>query len=237
MEVQDLSPNPASEPVNTTVPAPARTGWTGWSFVAGCVLAVPCGVLLAYLAALPFMLGLFFFLLLGLIIAATMFRVGSKLRPPGTFGAVASAVGITVVVMGVSLWVEYKALPRSVERVVRHSYYESFTADRLTKLNEETDKFVVGALAQKSPPGGFVGYLRWAAIDGTFDCPRVFVDKTEPYQLPYRRALWLIRLATSSLLDWWTVVSQTLALRVKAQPQTSATPQAEATDPKEPPAA
>ncbi len=205
-------------------PAPLRDGWIGWSYLTGLLLAVPLGWMLAFLAALPFMLGLFFFLLLGLVIAATMFRFGIKAPPPSRAAAWFMGTSVAVLIMGTSLWTEYRAFPRSVERVVRNSYFESFTPDRREQLRAGVHSHAAEFLAREYPPGGLPGYLRWAATNGRMTCPRILKESTVPYRLPYRRGMWIVRVVLSLLLVEWTIMSQMLALRIERAPRAASGP-------------
>ncbi|HQE27535.1 MAG TPA: hypothetical protein PL151_07235 [Phycisphaerae bacterium] len=193
----------------------AATRWIGWALVAGLALTIPAGVLLGYLAALPFFLGLFFFMLVGLLIGAVMFRVAAKApRPPvGAIWLLGSVVsGATLVV---SLWAEYRALPAGVEKLVRGSIAESFAGreDERVRLKHGVHEFVATELARAYPPGGFLGYLRWAATDGKLKCPRILRTSTVEYRLAQRQVLWAVRVALSMLLMEAMIVSQLLALR------------------------
>lgn len=198
---------PADEP-----PIP-RTRWFGWSPLAGLLVAVPSGWLLAYLAALPFMLGLFFFLLLGLIVGAVMYRIGTKSPVPSASVLWLAGSAVAVMMMLTSLWAEYHALPRSVEKRVRDSYFESFTPERRDALSRGVKDYVRAELENRYPPGGFVGYLRWAATSGRLECPRILRKSTAEYRLSHRRALWLIRVGLAALMVEWTILSQLFGLR------------------------
>jgi hypothetical protein len=185
----------------------------GWSWLAGLVVGVPSGWLLAYLAALPFFLGLFFFVLMGLIVGAVVFRVGSKAPVPSAQAVWAMGLTVSAALVFSSLWAEYRAMPRSVEKKVRESYYESFTAEKRAELGAGVRDYVSNELRTSYPPGGFLGYLRWAATNGTFTCPRILKPATVKYQLLHRRMVWVARVSLSCLLAGWAIMSQVLALR------------------------
>lgn len=185
-----------------------------WSLVAGLVVGVPSGWLLAFLAALPFMLGIFFFVLVGLIIGAVMFRFGSRTpRTPSrrTLWLIGSSVTATVLL--VSLWTEYRTLPQSVEKRVRRSFAGSFTPQMRAELRDGVQRFITSELKAHYPPGGFPGYLRWAVSSGKFECPRILKASTVEYGLPQQRTTWIIRVGLSLLLLQWTIMSQLLGLR------------------------
>lgn len=226
-ESQNASPSESTAPTE-----PAPTGWIGWSLVAGLAAAIPSGYLLAYLAALPFLLGLFFFLLLGLIVGATMFRAGR--RAPAPSAAVLWTIGsaVALALMFTSLWAEYQALPRSVEKRVRKSIYESLTPEKRAELSRAVREYVDSQIQTQYPPGGFVGYLRWAVTSGTFECPRILRPGSVPYRLSHRRAMWVIRVGLSLLMVEWTLMAQLVGLRKRPREQTAEEAEAAAQVPK-----
>lgn len=209
-----LAGTPSDKP-----PPPARTGWIGWSAIAGCVVGIPAGVLLAYLAALPFLLGLFFYLLLGLVIGATMYRFGAKARIPSKPTLWAIGLGVALVTLAASLWAEYRALPGSVTEAVRHSLWMRFDPDMKARLETETRQFAAHYLQEHYPPGGVLGYVRWAISDGSLKCPRVFKESTTEYRLPQRRKLWVVRITLASVMLGWTILVQVLGLVPRSRPE------------------
>jgi len=190
----------------------SRSGWFIGSLVAGCVLGLPAGWLLAYLGMLPMLLGLFFYLLFGLLIGAVMVRVGRRAAPVAKTGLWLIAVFVAVLVWTTSLVTEYWEFPRSTNDQVRKTFVRSFTKSELEHLREQTHHYVLSELQSHYRPGGFLGYLRWAATQGTMECPRVFEDSTENIQLPQRRVAWLIRVLLGLIFLVGTVVVQTLEL-------------------------
>lgn len=218
MEQPETPPGKAAASVVES-PAPVAdtrgSRWIGWSVISGGGVGIPAGVLLAYLSALPFLLGLFFYLLLGLIIGATMFRFGRRAPAPSRRLAQAMGIGVAVLVWGTSLYVEYIAFPRSVDRQVRESFRKSFPADERAELRTQTGAFVAEYLRNHYPPGGFVGYVRWAIDDKPMECPRVFSDSTQKIRLPQRGTLWLVRVGLALVLVVWAVLSQVLGLAAK----------------------
>jgi hypothetical protein len=193
--------------------APAWSTLIVFSFVAGVAVAAPSGWLLAYLAALPFLLGLFFFLLLGLIVGATIYRVGSKAPVPTTATLWVLGSSAACVLMLVSLYTEYRALPRSLEKKVRDSIFESLPDPQREELHRGVSQFVATELATNYSPGGFPGYLRWAATNGRFKCPRILRASTVEFRLSHQRTLWMVRVGLSLLMAEWTIMSQVLGLR------------------------
>ena len=194
------------------------SGRIGWPCLAGLLAGIPAGWLLAYLAALPAFLGLFFYLLFGLLLGAIMVRCGRRAGPVPRPTLWLIGGGIALLVWATGLAAEYWELPRSAEEAVRKSFIRSFTRQDRQVLADKTREYVNAHLQTEYPPGGFLGYLRWAATDGTMDLPRVFSDTTEVFRLPQRRVAWLVRLALGLLFLGGTIMAQLLELAARARP-------------------
>src|SRR5262245_21649393 len=69
------------------------------SLAAGLAIGLPLGIVLSYLAALPYFLGLFFFVLFGLVIGALLFRFGADRRPMAW-----SIVGLATAMVVTATW-------------------------------------------------------------------------------------------------------------------------------------
>jgi len=192
----------------------------GWSLLAGGVVGIATGCLLAYLAVLPMFLGLFFFLLLGLIIGAVMFRLGKGAAPVPALILWLMGAGVSILVWGTGLFVEYLGLPGDVARAVRVSLPRRLTQQEQNELDAGVRRYVLSQFAgnefRRGPADharAVVGYLRWAATDGTMQCPRIFDDSTHAFQLGQRKRGWLTRVILSLGLLGFAVLSQVLSLR------------------------
>ncbi|UCD27520.1 MAG: hypothetical protein JSV03_10400 [Planctomycetota bacterium] len=193
-----------------TPPAPNRI-WL--SLIVGCALALPAGWLLATLAVLPMFLGLFFFLLFGLLIGAIMFRFGRAARPAPRSKLIAVGCMASLVVWAVALVTEYRNFPTDAAKAVRDSFpSRSFVKTDLERIRHETHRHVLKQLKEDYSPGGFVGYLRWAATDGTLKCPRIFGQDTATYQLHQRGVMWIIRVVLSLVMVGFTTITQFIGL-------------------------
>jgi F0F1-type ATP synthase assembly protein I len=211
-----------SQPDPTTTQSPLRILA---SLVLGCVLGIPTGILLAYLAALPGYLGLFFCLLFGLLIGASMYRVGKPAAPVPVGMLVSVAAVVTLLTVFTSVYAEYCELYRSVDNKVRDSFFESFTAERRQELRTQTYHNVDEYLARNHSPGGFVGYLGWIITDGDLEVPRVFGESTVSFETPQRGFWWVLRVLLSIGLLGWTILSQFIGLRARESTQGSDGPE------------
>ena len=205
--------------------------WIGWSFVGGCAVGVPAGCLLAYLALLPFFLGLFFFLILGLLIGAVMFRFGKPAAPVARARLWGIGVAVAVVVWTTGLVVEYLGFPADAARAVRKSLPQSLTPDQQDELYDRTRQHILSQLIGQDFRGGFFehlrafpAYLKWATTSGTMECPRIFNDSVHTVRLSQRGIPWLIRVIVSLGLLAFAILSQVLALARAAEPPGSDAP-------------
>lgn len=196
------------EPLDPAAALPSR--W--WpAVVVGVLLSLPAGWLLSYAALLPFLLGLFFFVLIGLMIGAATFRVASKGRRPGN---VALWIGTTLIVAAgwvVSIVKEGRDFPRDVARQASGGTRD-LGGLSVEEFREKVADEVRGFLASRFAPGGTLGYIRWGLQSGE-------IRPTDVASLPRtiireQRGDWLaVRLALSVGFFAFGVGSQTFSIR------------------------
>ena len=195
----------------TNTPSSSHRIWL--ALIGGCLLGLPTGWLLATLAVLPMFLGLFFFLVLGLFIGAAMFRLGKSAAPVPKSTIITIGSIVTLIIWSFALVVEYRQLSEDAARTVSKSFKNRrFTSEEKIHLQTETGDFVQAYLKDNYPPGQFVGYLCWAATNGTIECPRVLGDDTETYNLNQTGPAWVIRVIVSLFLLGFTLLAQLLGL-------------------------
>jgi hypothetical protein len=166
-----------------------RTARVVGGVIAGLVPAAILSYLLALGATLPGMLGLFFFLLFGLLMGAAMFRVWEPLRPLRRRTVI---IGVAVVVLvawgGAMVW-EAVTFPADVaKQAVR----------QVRKVEGKTGRDVRARAAQAArdylaehyPPGGVIGYWRWAATSKSISIP--ITGRPNPRPIPYRSNGWVV---------------------------------------------
>jgi hypothetical protein len=180
------------------------------------VICLPFGWLLSYAAALPFFIGLFFFVLFGLVMGAIMHRTASAGRP---YPSSALVVGTTIVVIVGSIapllieaWEHPKdmgarALTKST--VLGNRTGPEFKADVAEDIRR--------LLRERYAPGGFVGYVRWVLAGGEWkkgDVPGV----ARTLQVEQRGWVWALRVALSVAMLGFGIASQTFLLRLPSDP-------------------
>ena len=188
-------------------------GWLGWSLAVGVALGLPTGWLLAYLAALPAFLGQFFDLLLGLLIGAAMYRLGRPAAPVprghlwAVGGLVAGLVWLT------TLAAQYHWFPDdAAQAVIRNSISSSMNTEDLQKFMAGTRRYALDQLREKYPPGGFLGYIRWAATNRQMEIPRPGKEPPFLYHIRGTLVIWYLQLFLSLSFLLFAIESQLLGL-------------------------
>ena len=215
-----------------------RVGRIPAILLAGCALGVPVGWLLATLGALPFYLGLFFCLLFCLLVGATMYRFGRSARPIPSPALWATGIVVSLVVWGTSLYGEYcnvtgyqlytigakgiepYPITGDVQKAIRKSFgYRSLRPEETARMREGARQGFLEQLQTRCPPGGFLGFLRWATTKQELQLPRVLSDSTEPFRLRNQGAKWTIRIGLSLIFITGAILSQVLGLAQPPEPQ------------------
>jgi hypothetical protein len=203
---------PAAKPPQANATTGGSHGRWWCAVLAGLLFSLPFSWLLSFGALLPFLLGLFFFALFGLIIGALVFRIAAPGRP---YGKGAIVVGTTVIVLVcwcTAFVLESRDFPRemgqkatdatrSIGDMTRQQYIEKMAEDVRAYMREEY------------PPGGLIAYVRWSLTDGrikkgVLDGPRKTLKRDQV------RVWWAIRVVLSVGLLGFGVASMTWPLRL-----------------------
>lgn len=190
------------------------------------------GGLLGFLALLPWFLGLFFFLLLGLLPGAVLFRFADPIRPVPAGSLWFSSIMILLAVWLTSAYAEYLMLPRHMAVKVRKSisggFPEGYTRDA---LDAHIAKFVAEDLRKRYGSSGPIGYMKWASGSGriTFPAGTIRLRRSGPeattrpvrlqltnaavHRLQQPALLWCIRVVVSFLLLILALAMQIAPLR------------------------
>ncbi len=189
--------------------------------VVGCALAIPFGILLSYVAFLMALLGLFFYALFGLLIGATVCRAAGKGARLPRWQVVAGTTLIVLVGLGASMKWEIDGLPHDMARQAvesRQRLPEGMTKDAYMRHVETS---VERYLAERYPPGGTLGYIRWVTQNGRFEKGSI-EHVTKELSRGQRRWAWVIRVVLSVVLFSFGIASLTWTLvpRRPAEPET-----------------
>lgn len=165
----------------------------------GLALAIPLGVLLSYPAFLPTMLGLFFFLLFGLLIGAAMFRVWSPLRPLPLARIKQGALMVALCGWLVSLVWEGATFPAQAAKEAIRQVTKPVAGKTPDDIKADARASARAFLAERYPPGGVLGYWRWAVTGTQVDIPITGVVKPRAIRLGNTGTLFVIRALLSGV--------------------------------------
>ncbi len=208
-----------SVPDNT----PGLTGrwWTGIGVAA--VVSLPFAWLLSYAASLPFFIGVFFFLLFGLLIGAVAYRVAAPGRPYSSIQLVIGTTVLVGLVWGISIVKESRDFPGDVaDRAVGRT--RDLGNRSVAQFRREVAADVRRFLAERYPPGGVSGYVRWALTNGELKRGELAsVERGISVPAAQIRVWWAVRVVLSIALLGFGIGSQTLTLKQSREVRVRAT--------------
>ncbi len=177
----------------------------------GTIVSLPLAWFLSHAALLPFFLGLFFFVLFGLVIGAVMHRVASPGRPFARAALVSGTAVVVAVVLCASIVMESKDFPRKMahEAGAGTRYIGDQTiGEYRAAVADEVRRF----LREQYPPGGVLGYMRWMLTSGELKKGQIEnVNRT--LRRAQHKAWWVVRVSLSVSLAAFGIGSQTLPLK------------------------
>jgi hypothetical protein len=196
-------------PADDTPTAPVEEqAWTPWqkkawrlALFASMALLGLLGWLLARLLWLPLYFGLFFFLVAGLLVGAIAFRLARSARPIQRRRLLGGTLIVAIVTTLITIGWEYHHVADTA------GIYPKFAPvyDAVARKGKDVDVVGVEAtsafkreLAAHYPPGGVLGYVKWA-----FDSGELQVDvfgHTEKISIEHRGYAWPIRTLAACLL-------------------------------------
>jgi hypothetical protein len=202
-----------------TVAKPPQAGRTGegshgrwWCAVfVGVWFSLPFSWLLSFGALLPFLLGLFFFALFGLIIGALVFRIAAPGRPYGKGAIVVGTTLIVLVCWCTALVLESRDFPREMGQKATDATrsIDMTRQQHIEKMAEDVRAY----LREEYPPGGLIGYVRWSLVDGKIK-KNVLKGPGRTLKRDQVKAWWATRVVLSIGLLAFGVASMTWPLRL-----------------------
>lgn len=193
----------------------SATRW--WAAVAvGSIVSLPLAWLLSYGAALPFFLGLFFFVLFGLVIGAVMHRLAASGRPYRRWPLLAGTTFVVTLVSGITIVKEAADFPADM---ADDSITKTLNLGTRTpgEYRDAVTGEVRGFLAERYAPGGTLGYVRWILKSGVVaqtDAPTL----SRSMRRSPHGTWWAIRVVLSVALLGFGIGSQTLVLKLPRDP-------------------
>ncbi len=188
-----------------------------WSaVVVGGGVSVGLGWFLSYAAALPFYLGVFFFLVVGLVIGAVVFRVASPGRPYRRTTILCGTSIIVLIGWGATIAIEARNFPNVVARKAQKRTL-SIGHRTAEAYRHAVSDGVRDHLRQSYPPGGLVGYVRWVLANKELTKGDV-AELRRPMSFPVTGKAWVIRVLLCLGLLGFGIASQTWPLRIAFDP-------------------
>jgi len=174
--------------------------------------AVPEIFRLSWLAYLLFYLGLFFYLLYGLLIGAFMFRAGRRARPAPKSLLLVIGLVVVLATWAGGLYQEYRALPGSFADQTWEEIDGQITPEQMEDLRRGVAQAVHAHWQTHHPPGGFPGFLSWMVQGERIECPFVVKKGTHKLGSPQQGAGFLFRAVVSLGLLAFSILSQFMGL-------------------------
>ena len=185
-----------------------------WSFMAGAFVGLFFGWLLGYLAVLPYLAGLPLFFIAGMGVGWLMTRVGQPAAPVRRPTVWLMGVGVALIIWSASLAIEYDEAANGVALEIESKLERDLDpVTEFPSLLHSSQDCLTQHWAANHPPGGIIGYFKWAVSDGVVACPRFVDPGTEQYEFPQRGYVFVVRVLLSLPLLAGGLISQLLNLR------------------------
>ncbi len=214
----------AEQTATSSITVGSRAGGGRGRYLLGCLLVVAMGVglskLLATAGLLPFIFGIvgvFFFMLVGLLLAAIMYRFGRDIAPLPRSLVIGSIVVLTLAITAGTVFFEYlEVLTKEAEEALR--------VNNLNPREEEQEEMIARMRQQiedywrsEHGFGGPIGYVAWAACGSVFE---IGPSEGRKRQVVHRQGglKWLLRGLISFAALGWAVWAQVYPLH-RAQQQ------------------
>ena len=191
--------------------------------LAGAGAALPIGWLLCYGALLPFYLGLFFFLLFGLLLGAVMYRVGAPARPIARRRIMVGTAVVVAVTCAVSIAVEGYDFPGQMADNAIRQHRKLPDGTSAQEFRRKSAQDVARYLREHYAPGGVIGYVRWASCSGRLE--RGVGQLRKPYRASQPGVWWVVRVVLSVALLGFGVYSQVGPLARERRPRAGPEPE------------
>jgi hypothetical protein len=191
----------------TTAPADWRAVLNRSAGIA-TLIGVPFIILLMYCAWLPLLMGMYFFILGGLLVGAIWYRLAARVRPVPAGAVRLRMFAILAVLVAIYMLSEYFVKRGHLARDMAKLTIKMRPVSGPTELQasewqareREAAEHVRRSLRQYGP--GPVGYWIWAATDGRLPPMGPYTGK-ESIELRQRQAFYVLRVVASVVLLWY----------------------------------
>ncbi|GJQ27386.1 MAG: hypothetical protein HBSAPP02_24180 [Phycisphaerae bacterium] len=179
----------------------ARAGAWRKARIVSFLCLVPLGWLLVALIWLPLYMGLFFFLVAGLLVGAVSFRLARAARPMERRRILRGACVVALACTAINLVWEYDQFARAAGKPPRFAEARNAVVaagEKASSIDKMANVAFRAALTERYAPGGPIGYVRWA-VSGA-DLPVSVNGQTESIVMPHGGFRWPIRTLAALLL-------------------------------------
>jgi len=209
-------------------------------YVLGCGLVTIIGVALSKLLAsaglLPFVFGIvgvFFFMLVGLILGAILFRCGGGARPVRRGVLLVSVLVPTVAISAGTVLFEYRSVVIDNAEQALRVQNKNPTDPKFAAEKAQMRQMIESYWQARFGAGGVAGYVAWTLRGGKFKIGPADADERVVVQHKQAGALWLFRAAISFAALGWAIGAQVWPLGrcpAEAQARDAAEPAAQPSD-------
>ena len=199
-----MADDPASQPQDSRpsekwTPRRRNTWWSALAVAMGLLLGLDW--LLARLLWLPFYFGLFFFLVAGLIVGALAFRVARASRPLTKMRLLRGIACVAGLSTAATTYWEYRHVAATVgdPPAFAEARNKALSDGRSPReIRMQAARTFKRRLGEDFPPGGAIGYARWAIRAGEMEL--VVADASEHISIDHRGITWPLRTLAALLL-------------------------------------
>ncbi len=178
--------------------------------IVGLVVACVLGLtLLSYALSLIAMLGLFFFMLFGLIIGASMYRAADKTKIVPRSHAILATVMVSLVCWSLAVTKEAIDYPQDfVDAAIENPRVRKPKGKSRQEVATELRAFIGEYMETEYPPGGIVGYFKMVGTGGAVELE--YSAQLTPVTIKPRVSpvVWWIRVLVSVVLLYVSIWSQ-----------------------------
>jgi hypothetical protein len=184
-------------------------------YVLGCGLVTVIGVALSRLLAsaglLPFVFGIvgvFFFMLVGLILGAILFRCGAGARPLGRGVLLGSILVPTVAISAGTVLFEYRSVVNDHAEEALRVQKKNPRDRKFAEEKAQMRRMIENYWRTRFGAGGVVGYVAWTLRGDKFKIGPTDAEERATVQHKQAGALWLIRAVISFAALGWAMGAQ-----------------------------
>jgi hypothetical protein len=165
------------------------------------LLLAPLDWLLARLLWLPMYFGLFFFLVAGLLVGGVAFRMARSARPLTRTRIIVGILPVAFASICITVILEYRhiaSIAGAPPALGAAWSAQSKDSASVGDIKAEAAKAFRSHLADKFPPGGVVGYARWAVQSGEMKITAFGFEET--VTIAHQGLTWPIRTLAAFVL-------------------------------------